>query len=298
MSGQDQPRGSVPLYARLLRLRRLRIGALASFILVECTITAAILLALAELVSWWAVVVLPTAVAAMVKVNDLVGAPVHAAGRSGRHGTANSREEFPVNRSRAGAPRDAPRYAGGLDRFGEPVGGLAQQAAGLNDATRQWHAAADGESLGRRWDQATQPVGAGYWEPRTARHDDTVTPPAAAQRWQGASAQDLGREGRPQGTTQGAVWQPQGTAQGAAGQRHGTGQVAAEPQGTGQHNGVPTGPARAYVIGAAVRRSMAAQLQRGANAATGSAGRHSRSDPAANQGRRAGFNERPFGRIA
>ena len=79
MSAGAQARGPRPLYARLLRLRRLRIGSLASFLLVECTVAAAILLALAELVSWWAVLVLPAAVAAMVKINDLVTGPARAA---------------------------------------------------------------------------------------------------------------------------------------------------------------------------------------------------------------------------
>jgi hypothetical protein len=43
-----------------------------SFVLFECMIAVAVLLALGELVSWWAVPALPLAVAAMVKLNDLV----------------------------------------------------------------------------------------------------------------------------------------------------------------------------------------------------------------------------------
>jgi hypothetical protein len=51
-----------------------------SFLLFEGVIAAAVLLALAELVSWWAVGALPVAVAAMVKLNDLVtGALTRAA---------------------------------------------------------------------------------------------------------------------------------------------------------------------------------------------------------------------------
>jgi hypothetical protein len=45
-----------------------------SFLLFECVIAFAVLLALAEIVSWWAVAALPAAVAAMVKFNDLVSA--------------------------------------------------------------------------------------------------------------------------------------------------------------------------------------------------------------------------------
>lgn len=66
-----------PLYARMLRLRHLRPSGVLCFLFGEGTVAAAVLLALAELVSWWAVVVLPLAVAAMVKLNDAV------AGRQG-----------------------------------------------------------------------------------------------------------------------------------------------------------------------------------------------------------------------
>ncbi|GAA3450470.1 hypothetical protein [Dactylosporangium matsuzakiense] len=61
-----------PLYVRALRLRHLHVGGFVSFLLFECMIAVGVLLALAELVSWWAVPVLPTVVAIMVKVNDMV----------------------------------------------------------------------------------------------------------------------------------------------------------------------------------------------------------------------------------
>lgn len=60
-----------PLYVRALRLRHLHMGGFVSFLLFECMIAAGVLLALAELVSWWAVPVLPAVVAIMVKVNDM-----------------------------------------------------------------------------------------------------------------------------------------------------------------------------------------------------------------------------------
>ncbi|GIJ75296.1 hypothetical protein [Virgisporangium ochraceum] len=75
MSTDGQVAGRAPIYARLLRLRRIKITGLMSFLLLECTIAVAILLALAELVSWWAVPLLPILVAVMVKVNDMVGGP-------------------------------------------------------------------------------------------------------------------------------------------------------------------------------------------------------------------------------
>jgi hypothetical protein len=65
-----------PFYARLLRLRHLEPGALLCFCFFEGAIGLAALLALAEVVPWWAVVALPAAIAVMVKVNDLVAGAV------------------------------------------------------------------------------------------------------------------------------------------------------------------------------------------------------------------------------
>ncbi|MEU2613547.1 hypothetical protein ABZ570_18460 [Micromonospora sp. NPDC007271] len=61
-----------PLYARVLGLRFVNPGGVLCFLFFEGTVALAVLLALAELVSWWAVLVLPAVVAAMVKLNDLV----------------------------------------------------------------------------------------------------------------------------------------------------------------------------------------------------------------------------------
>ncbi|MEK8109665.1 hypothetical protein NKG94_44735 [Micromonospora sp. M12] len=65
-----------PLYARLLGLRFVNPGGVLCFLFFEGAIALAVLLALAELVSWWAVLVLPAVVAAMVKLNDMVAAIV------------------------------------------------------------------------------------------------------------------------------------------------------------------------------------------------------------------------------
>lgn len=61
-----------PLYARVLRLRNLTPSGLLCFVFLEGAVVLGVLLALAELVSWWGVVVLPVTVALMVKFNDLV----------------------------------------------------------------------------------------------------------------------------------------------------------------------------------------------------------------------------------
>jgi hypothetical protein len=61
-----------PLYARVLRLHNLAPSGFLCFIFLEGAIALGILLALAELVSWWGVLVLPATVAMMVKLNDVV----------------------------------------------------------------------------------------------------------------------------------------------------------------------------------------------------------------------------------
>jgi hypothetical protein len=56
----------------MLRLRHLQPNAFVCFLLCEGTITLGVLIALAELTTWWVVPLLPIAVAAMVKINDAV----------------------------------------------------------------------------------------------------------------------------------------------------------------------------------------------------------------------------------
>ncbi|MCW6008038.1 hypothetical protein K1W54_26355 [Micromonospora sp. CPCC 205371] len=71
-----------PLYARLLGLRHLRPSGLMCFLYLEGAAAFGVLLALTELVSWWAIVILPVSIAVMVKINDLVaGAVVRSAQR-------------------------------------------------------------------------------------------------------------------------------------------------------------------------------------------------------------------------
>jgi len=80
MSGDPKDR---PFYARVLRLQYLRPSGLLCFFFFEGAIALATLLALAELVTWWAVVVLPTAIAIMVKINDVIaGFGVRSAARA------------------------------------------------------------------------------------------------------------------------------------------------------------------------------------------------------------------------
>jgi hypothetical protein len=62
----------MPLYVRALRLRQLGLTGTQCFLLFEGIVVVGALLALAELVPWWGVFALPGAVAAMVKINDLI----------------------------------------------------------------------------------------------------------------------------------------------------------------------------------------------------------------------------------
>ena len=71
-SRRAEPAHDQPLYARMLRLRHLSPSGFLCFVYLEGAVALGILLALAELVSWWGVLVLPVTVAAMVKLNDVV----------------------------------------------------------------------------------------------------------------------------------------------------------------------------------------------------------------------------------
>jgi molybdopterin biosynthesis enzyme len=61
-----------PLYARVLRLRHLRLPTWQRIVFEEVTVAVGIVLALAEVASAWVILVLPVAVAAMVKFNDVL----------------------------------------------------------------------------------------------------------------------------------------------------------------------------------------------------------------------------------
>ena len=61
-----------PLYARMLGLRYVTPSGFLCFVFLEGSVALGFLLALAELVSWWGVLVLPVTVAVMVKLNDVV----------------------------------------------------------------------------------------------------------------------------------------------------------------------------------------------------------------------------------
>ncbi|MFC7278939.1 hypothetical protein ACFQS1_33665 [Paractinoplanes rhizophilus] len=62
----------LPMYARMLRLRHVAPSGFLCFVFLEGSVALGALLALAELVSWLGVLVLPFLVALMVKLNDVI----------------------------------------------------------------------------------------------------------------------------------------------------------------------------------------------------------------------------------
>lgn len=64
---------------------------MACFVLLEGSVAVALLLALAELVTWWALIILPALVALLVKANDVVAG---VAARAAAVVPAQEREQF------------------------------------------------------------------------------------------------------------------------------------------------------------------------------------------------------------
>jgi hypothetical protein len=96
----DEDRSGRPFYARMLRLRQLRPGGFLCFLFFEGMIAFSVLLTLAELVNWVAVLILPTSVAVMVKVNDVVlGLVPGQPRRPGLHTPASASAAGPVRGS-------------------------------------------------------------------------------------------------------------------------------------------------------------------------------------------------------
>ena len=112
-----------PLYARMLGLQYLAPSGFLCFVFLEGAVALGILLALAELVSWWVVAALPAAVAAMVKLNDAIAGAIAYAGASRRRRALG----------RASVPRPAGADPAPAD---EPVGSPKQRAR--QAATRRY----------------------------------------------------------------------------------------------------------------------------------------------------------------
>lgn len=133
-----------PLYARVLGLGHVDPGGILCFVFFEGAVILGFLLALAELISWWGVLILPATVAVMVKVNDLVAAAVaRSAARVPELEQERFRREIQPVVGRAKVPGSpTPRLAGqgfAGQRFagqGFPVPGLADQNRAPADLNR------------------------------------------------------------------------------------------------------------------------------------------------------------------
>lgn len=125
-----------PLYARILRLRHVDPGGMLCFVYFEGTVAFGLLLALAELVNWWGVLVLPATVAVMVKVNDAVAAAVlRSAARVPAQERDRFRREIQPAIGRASVPRRSFAGPGSESTVGAgKTLGLTASTAGRSDA--------------------------------------------------------------------------------------------------------------------------------------------------------------------
>jgi len=207
MTGNGVP-APAPLYVRALRLRQLRVGGFLSFLLFECMIAIGVLLALAELVSWWAVPILPAAVAVMVKVNDVVAGPRlrrrqqtvarAAADRDGvawRGDLAGAPDDERVGvagRQRTGGAAERARTAAGRGGAGSPGQGRPTQQSGSRE---RLDTAGDGSKSGDTQQRRHVGVIRIAVPPR-----DRSSTSGGAQREAAANAERAGREAQRAGT--------------------------------------------------------------------------------------------------
>ncbi|PZS36597.1 MAG: hypothetical protein DLM59_00855 [Pseudonocardiales bacterium] len=140
--------GRPPFYARLLRLRNIRPGVVSCFLFLEGTLVLSGLVALAGLVSPWVVLVLPLAVAAAVKINDVVaGATSGAAAKPAASRGSRSERSHP---DRSSSSRSMP-------------GGSRSQRSDPTRPTDSDWAADSMQPTGRSWSSgSTQPTGSSW----------------------------------------------------------------------------------------------------------------------------------------
>lgn len=154
-----------PLYARLLGLQYLRPGGVLCFVYFEGSIALAVLLGLAELVSWWAVLVLPMAVAVMVKLNDVVagsvaGPPTRSPIADARTSTAGARTST-LGGQASTVGGQASTAGGATSVAGQQRSAAADVPATGPDATAAWSPGQHATALAGSLPAGSLPVGAG-----------------------------------------------------------------------------------------------------------------------------------------
>jgi hypothetical protein len=100
-----------PFYARVLRLRHIAPSGLLCFVFLEGSVALGLLLALAELVSWWGVLVLPVTVAMMVKLNDVIAGSLARTATPVRPGSPRPATAQVLRPAAAGGPEVVSRVA-------------------------------------------------------------------------------------------------------------------------------------------------------------------------------------------
>ncbi|UQU63562.1 hypothetical protein COUCH_31870 [Couchioplanes caeruleus] len=126
-----------PLYARMLGLQYLAPSGFLCFVFLEGAIALGILLALAELVSWWGVLVLPVTVAVMVKLNDAVAGALTRASTGASRPASGARGAGSAGRGPGGRrSASAGRAIGGREagELGVMSSDAEFRSAGLGDA--------------------------------------------------------------------------------------------------------------------------------------------------------------------
>jgi hypothetical protein len=109
-----------PVYSRLLRLRHLKLQPATTLLLFEGSIGLGALLALADIVTWWGVLVVPAAVAVMVKLNDVVAGSLVRPLAVAQVPTSRSFERAVVGRSAVRRPSRQTAEIDGDDAVADP----------------------------------------------------------------------------------------------------------------------------------------------------------------------------------
>ncbi|MEV4642562.1 hypothetical protein AB0J80_34985 [Actinoplanes sp. NPDC049548] len=179
-----------PLYARMLGLQYLAPSGFLCFVFLEGAVALGILLALAELVSWWGVLVLPVTVAVMVKLNDVVAGaltrPLVRADRAQFAGAQAAMTSLTGSRFTAGGPLSgfpAGESGPGAETVRLPPSVIAQPgpAPSLRPASVQrFPDAGPGPTVSPRFEPPASPALGGRFDPPASpRLGGRVDPPAS-----------------------------------------------------------------------------------------------------------------------
>ncbi|MFC7532100.1 hypothetical protein [Actinoplanes sp. GCM10030250] len=269
---------SQPLYARVLRLRNLAPSGLLCFVFLEGAVVLGVLLSLAELVSWWGVLVLPITVALMVKFNDLVAGTFTPTSATTEPATARASVLRPATPSTGFSPQPASNATFSAQPSGHSAFSAQPSGHAAFSAQPAGHAAFSAQPSGHAAFSA-QPAGHSALSlGRPSAHPGSFSPARstgyAAAFPHAQSGYDSGADGDHRSAQQGIpessgqVYAPPGVTPGAGPARadYGTPQVTAAGTPHGIAAGTPYGiaaeesVARPPAVPNPVRRPWADQL--------------------------------------